>query len=104
MREVLAARIGREEPGTGFVVIEVGDGRADVYLDDDDMMANHITGRDPWDLLVKGAAAAGWVIMPVGCPACLTRKDQQRDLPGELREGTVLVRSGAELLQVIESA
>ena len=104
MRDVLAPCIKREEPGTSFLLIEVGDGDADVYLDDDDMLANHVTGRDPWDLLVKGAAAAGWVILPVGCPTCLTHEDQEHDLPDELRERVVIVRSGADLLRAIETA
>jgi hypothetical protein len=104
MREVLAPYIKREEPDTSFLLIEVGDGDADVYLSNDDMMANHITGRDPWELLVKGAAAAGWVILPLGCPTCLTHEDQEHDLPDELRERVVNVRSGADLLQAIETA
>jgi hypothetical protein len=104
MRDVLATCIKREEPRHTFLEIEVGDGTADVYLNDDGMLANHITGRDPWDLLVKGAAAAGWVILPVGCPTCLTHEDQEHDLPDELREGAVIVRSGADLLGVIETA
>jgi hypothetical protein len=104
MRDVLAPCIRRKEPDTSFLSIEVGDGTADVYLDDNDMLANHITGRDPWDLLVRGAAAAGWVILPVGCPTCLTHEDQKHHLPDELREGAVIVRSGADLLRVIETA
>jgi len=66
MRNVLAPYIKRQEPRHSFLEIEVGDGTADVYLDDDGMMANHITGQDPWDLLVTGAAVAGWVVLPVG--------------------------------------
>jgi hypothetical protein len=27
------------------------------------MLANHISGNDPWDLLVHGARAANWVII-----------------------------------------
>jgi hypothetical protein len=104
MREVLAPYIKRSEPEHDFVVVEIGDGSADVYLDEDDMMANHISGRDPWDLLVQGAKAADWVIMPVGCPTCLTRDDQRHDLPDPLREAVAVVRSGADLLQVVESA
>lgn len=104
MRAVLAPYIKREEPEHGFLMVEIGDGSADLYLDDDDMMANHISGRDPWDPLVQGAEAAGWVIMPVGCPTCLTRDDQVRDLPDPLRDAVAVVRSGADLVQVIESA
>ena len=104
MRLVLATCIRREEPDTGFVLIEVGDGTADVYLDDNDMLANHITGRDPWDVLVRALLPPGGSSMSVGCPTCLTHEDQQQHLPDELREGAVLVWSGADLLLVIESA
>ncbi|RNI19855.1 hypothetical protein [Flexivirga caeni] len=70
MRAVLEphAEVGDD----GFLHVTFGDGTADVYLHDDGMLANHVSGGDPWELLVRGAAAADWVIMPVGCPACLT--------------------------------
>lgn len=51
MMEVLAPHIS-EESGT-FIRLRVGDGEADIYLHDGGMMANHIEGRDPWDLLVQ---------------------------------------------------
>jgi hypothetical protein len=56
----------------------VGDGEADIYLHDAGMMANHIEGRDRWDLLVQGAKAANWVIIPVGCPTCQARWKNSR--------------------------
>lgn len=62
MREVLAPHISQQSES--FLRLRVGDGGADIYLSDDGMMANHISGRDPWDLLVQGARAAGWVIIP----------------------------------------
>jgi len=62
MREVLAPHAS-EEDGT-FLRVCVGDGEADIYLRGGGMMANHISGRDPWDLLVQGARAANWVIIP----------------------------------------
>jgi len=40
-----------EEEGT-FLGVRVGDGRTDIYLRDSGMMANRISGQDPWDLLV----------------------------------------------------
>ena len=104
MREVLAPHIVREEPETHSVLVEYGDGFADLYLDDDDVMANHISGERPWDLLVGGARAAGWVIMPVGCPTCLTDESQRVHLPEGLDEDAVLVASGQDLLEVIRSS
>ena len=74
MRAVLEPYASRQDPPSNFWLVQIGDGTADVYLDDDHMMANRVSGQDPWELLVKGAQAAGWVIMPVGCPTCLTQK------------------------------
>ena len=55
MRRVLEPFIASEDRDHHCAVIEVDDGRADVYLDGDDMMANHVTGQRIWDLLVEGA-------------------------------------------------
>ena len=101
MREVLAPHISEED--VTFLRVRVGDGEADIYLRDDGMMANHIAGRDPWDLLVQGARAANWVIMPAGCPTCLTQSRQQEELPQGLDDEVVVVETGADLRAVIES-
>lgn len=101
MREVLAPHIS-EEDGS-FLRVRVGDGEADIYLHDGGMMANHISGRDPWDLLVQGAQAANWVIIPVGGPTFLTQAGQMEELPEGLDDDVVVVDTGAELLAVIES-
>jgi hypothetical protein len=85
-------------------LIEHGDGTADVYLDDDGMMANHIAGDGPWDLLVEGARAAGWVILPVGCATGITDEAQRSHLPAGLDEDVVLVATGADLLRAIQSS
>ncbi len=86
MRQVLEPFIVREEPERSFMVVEAGDGSADVYLGDDGMMANHIGGVELWDLFVEGARAAGWVIIPVGCPTCITDEAQRAHLPSGLDE------------------
>jgi len=104
MRQVLAPFIVSGNPGQQFVHVEYGDGSAEVYLNDDDMMAHHISGTSPWDLLVEGAKAAGWVILPVGCPTCLTDEAQRAQLPEGIDEHVALVESGSELLRVIHSA
>jgi hypothetical protein len=98
MREVLALYVV-EESGT-FLHVRVGDGEADAYLREDGMMVNHVSGRDPWDLLVEGAQAANWVIMPVGGATCLTNADQRRELPDELEADVAIVRTGADLRAV----
>ncbi len=101
MREVLAPHISEEYEH--FFRVRVGDGEADICLHDGGMMANHIEGRDPWDLLVLGARAADWVIIPVGCPTCLTQPDQMEELPEALDKDVVVIETGAELRAVIES-
>lgn len=101
MRQVLQPFVVREEPEHHFALIEYGDGSADVYLDGDDMMVNHVSGDSPWDLLVEGARAADWVIMPAGCSTCITVEAQRAHLPEGLDEDVTLVRSGAELLSAI---
>ena len=101
MRRILAPHITQEDGP--FLRVMVGDGEADVYLNDDGMMANEVTGRDPWDLLVKGAQAANWVIMPMDCPTCLTHSKQGEELPDALGDDVVIVDTGADLLRVIES-
>jgi hypothetical protein len=103
MRQVLDPFIVSEEPEHSFLLVEYGDGSADVYLGGDHMMANHITGEKPWELLVEGARAAGWVIMPVGCTTCLTDEAQRIHLPEGLTEDVALVATGEELLRVIRS-
>lgn len=104
MREVLAPYIVREEPENSFTLVEYGDGTADVYLSNDAMKADHITGIRPWDLLVRGAKAAGWVIMPVGYPACITDESDRLHLPEGLDDEAILVSNGDALLRVIQES
>lgn len=101
MSETLAPHV--IERSGSFLRVRVGDGEADVYLRDDGMMANHISGQDPWDLLLRGARAANWVIMPLDCPTCLTQPGQQEELPAELHDDVVAVETAADLRAVIES-
>lgn len=102
MRAVLAPHVIEED--ASFLRIRVGDGEADVYLRDDGMMANHVSGQDPWDLLVKGAQAANWVIMPLDLPTCLTQPGQRGELPEGLDDDVVVVETGSDLRAVIEQA
>lgn len=104
MRQILQPHIAREDSEQNFALVEYGDGSADVYLDRGGMMANHVSGDHLWDLLVEGARAADWVIMPVGCPTCLTSEAQRTHLPADLQDDVVSIATGDELLLVIRSS
>jgi hypothetical protein len=104
MRQILQPYIVREEPEHHFALVECGDGSADVYVEVDNMLANHISGEQPWRLFVEGAQAADWVIMPAGCPTCITDEGQRDHLPEGLDDEVALVRTGDELLRVIRSS
>lgn len=101
MREVLAPHISEQDGA--FLRVQVGDGHADIYLSECGTMANQISGRDPWDLLVQGAQAANWVIIPAGCPTCLTQPGQHKELPEGLDDDVAVVQTGADLRAVTQS-
>ena len=89
-------------PHDGYVYVQLPDGGADVYgVGGSSLMINDAAGEQIWDLVVSVAVAAGWVIMPVGCPVCVVDTDQVEILPDELRGDVVIVRTGAQLLRVI---
>lgn len=104
MRSVLAPYIAREEPEQSFAHVVIGDGTADVYLSDGNMLANHIAGEQTWDLLVQGAKAAGWSIMPVGCPTLITDESDRAHLPDGLDQEAVHVLTGEDALRVIRQS
>jgi hypothetical protein len=99
MREVMAPHVISQEGAQ--VRIRFGDGEADLYLSEDGMMANHISGHDPWQLLVAGARAANWVILPLEGPVGLTAPGQREELPDELTDHVVFIESGPDLLELI---
>jgi hypothetical protein len=104
MRDALQPFVVREEPEHSFLPIECGTGSAHVNLDENDMMANHIAGDEPREILVQGARAAGWVILPVGCSACITAEDQGAYLPDGLNENVALVETGLDLEECVPRA
>lgn len=103
MREVLGPYTVDRQPEFSFLKVEIGDGSADVYLHEDGMMASRIKGNASLDLLVRGAKAANWVIIPVGCSVCLTAPEQRKQLPQDLLDDVVLIESGVDLLAVINA-
>jgi hypothetical protein len=101
VREVLAPHVVDEEPEHGYLKLRVGEGGADVYLDESHMLVNHVAGEDAWDLLVDGARAAGWVALAPGRPPCITDEAQRAHLPEDYAEDVVLVTSGSELAHTL---
>jgi hypothetical protein len=85
----------------------MADGAMDVYGLDRagaGFMINHASGETVWDAIVAVAMAADFVIMPVGCPVCVTRAELIDHLPIELRDPPAgIVTSGAELRDVIRA-
>lgn len=102
MREAVAPHVVAQSGSK--LHIRCGDGEADLYVSEGGMMANHILGRDPWQLLVAGARSANWVILALDRPVCLTAQSQRTELPDGLAGDAILVRSGAELLRVVTGA
>jgi hypothetical protein len=92
-------------PSSGCARVRTGDGNADVYgLGGADLMINQASGELIWQVIVDVARAAGYAIMPVGCPVCVVRDEMIDDLPGDLQDGALVVRSGGELLRAIAQA
>jgi hypothetical protein len=87
--------------------IGTADGEADVYGFDSlatDLMINHASGRAIWDVMFELARLGGYAVMPVGCGTCVTEATDPSDLPAEVPEPIVVVRSGQDLLKVVEDA
>lgn len=65
MRRVLQPHVEREEPEHRFLLIRVGEDTTDVCLDEDHLMANHVTGERSWDLSsVEPRLHNGWLFVP----------------------------------------
>jgi hypothetical protein len=91
----------------GFGRIVTADGEADIYgLADNDqgLMINHASGRQIWQLIVDVARAAGYAVLPVGCPVCVVDDAMIGHLPDELRQDALLVLDGGDLERAIVNA
>jgi hypothetical protein len=83
------------------------DGKAAIYGVDhlgSGFMVNHVSGLQAWEALVAVARQGNLAILPVGCPAAVTSEELICDLPEELRSEARVVRSGEDLVRLIESA
>jgi hypothetical protein len=90
-----------------WVRIATSDGEADVYGIDDPssgLMFSHASGRHVWDVMFDVALAAGFVVIPGGCGTGVTDEATIAELPKGVPEPIVIIRSGADLLDLVESA
>lgn len=103
---VFGPYIDRAEPEFNFFHLRAPDGgEADIHArlepEFNGMMINHFSAGQVLDLVVAFARAADAVIMPVGCPTCVINAGQIPHLPEQLRNGTRLVGTGADLAAAI---
>lgn len=87
--------------------IATSDGEADVYGIDDPssgLMFSHASGRQVWGVIFDVARAAGFVVLLGGCGTGLIDEATIAELPDGLPEPIVVIRSGADLLDLVESA
>lgn len=94
----------REE---SFLRIVTDDGDAEVYGVDDPstgLMITHAAGRTVWDVIYLLAKRAGYTVLPVGCPMCITDEEQRSDLPESIPQPVIVISSGADLLDAVENA
>lgn len=83
------------------------DGAADVYGFErlaTGVMINHASGRAIWDVMFELARIGGYAVMPVGCGTCITETVDPSDLPAEVPRPITVIRSGQDLLDVVEQA
>ena len=94
------------ERGDGWLRIATSDGQADVYGGNSgtDFMVNHSSGREVWDVMYRLAAAGRFVVLPVGCGTCVLDESMADGLPAHVPQPVATVRSGADLLAVVEQA
>lgn len=66
-------------------------------------MFNHPSGAAVFDLIYQLAVLSGWVVLPVGCPVCVTDPDRVPALPADLVAdvGVAVIGSGADLLRLV---
>ncbi len=101
--EVLGSFIAELDGSSARLV--TGDGEADVFGIDrpsSGFMLNHASGDEVWQLVLESAVAAGFFVIPVGCPVAAVPGTDLAQLPPELGSA-VVVDSGADLQRLIRS-
>lgn len=85
----------------GFTRLRFEDGGAQLFGTErleTGFSVNHADGLEVWDFLVDVARALDLAIVTPDCPVAVCRPELLDDIPSELREGAVVVTSGAELI------
>lgn len=107
VRALLDPHVVRVDLDHGFARLVFGDGEADLYgwtTLTRGFMVNHVSGTDPWRLLVDVARAANLTVLPVGCPVSVTDAIALEHLPAELRTAAVVLGTRDALLEVVTEA
>lgn len=105
LEDVLAPHIAQRDDATGFALLRLPDGDAELYGVDDlasGFMINHASGLAVFDLIVDLARLADLAIMPVGCHAAVASAQALAELPLELAGDAVVVTSGTDLWRVVQ--
>jgi hypothetical protein len=106
---VFESWVDRREPHGNYWHISADDGgTADIYAalageTLDSLMISRFSPGAVLDLLVTFIGLADAVLLPPGCPALLTGEEQRRQLPEELRDEAVVVRTGQDVERVLRS-
>lgn len=97
----------------GYSRVRRGIGEADLYAAqpgeslDSLMFSRPAGGTEIFDLIVDVARAGRMVIMPAGCPPCVTDDGGLRTFPDDIAEALghpVVVTDGSELLELVENS
>jgi hypothetical protein len=94
-----------QAPYGGVASVRTIDGEAEVYgLDTGSLMITGVSGEAIWQLIFDLAAAADYAILAFGRPVCLVDASLQEQLPALLSDPVVVVASGRELMDVVQSS
>ena len=106
LEKSLAPYLAEPDDAHSDTFLRFADGEADIYGADDlagGFMVNNASGSEVWDVLMLVATRARLTITPPGCPAIVTTADDLVHLPPDLAADAVVLQSGAQLLECIES-
>ena len=93
-------------PFHGGAQIATVDGGADVYMSDpgSSLMFSRPAGQQVWDLMYDLALVGGLAVMPVGCGTGVVDEATLAELPESIPQPVRVVRSGADLIDLVRSA
>jgi hypothetical protein len=107
--DVFGPHVDRTQPEHHFWHVRTADdGEADIYADVtpgnfNSLMISRFSPGTPLDLLAEFTILAGAVILASNGPAMLTDEAQRQHLPHDFRHDAVVVRSGDDIRQVLQT-